>query len=99
MKTLIKILILMVILYMSYTIVAQSQPSQESNAAPQTQEENQEKDLSITEDDTQDPDDDDFLSYDQDIATRKVHQKYLSPLSRKDKIIWSFRLAKTNSFL
>ncbi len=104
MKTLIKILILTVVFYMSYTLVvlAQSTPSAETPAQGQENQENQENqqgsDLNITDYDSQDLEDDDSL-YLEDSVTRKLSLRDLPPLKKKEKIIWSFRMAETNSFL
>ena len=41
---------------------------------------------------------DDF-GYDQDIFSRKLFHKKLPPLSKKQKIVWAFRMAEANSLL
>ncbi len=42
---------------------------------------------------------DDFLSLEPDIFSRKLYQKNLKPLNKKDKIKWSFKMADTDIFL
>ncbi|MCK5222199.1 MAG: hypothetical protein KAR14_11510 [Candidatus Aminicenantes bacterium] len=42
---------------------------------------------------------DDFLSLEPDIFSRKLYQKNLKPLTDKDKIIWSFKMADIDIFL
>lgn len=55
--------------------------------------------LSEYEYDSSEIEDDDFFPYDQDFLTRKLFQKNLLPLTRKERIIWSFRMADSNAFL
>lgn len=42
---------------------------------------------------------DDFLSLEPDIFSRKLYQKNLRPLTGEEKIRWSFRMADTDIFL
>lgn len=49
--------------------------------------------------DSSEIEDDDLFPYDQDFLTRKLFQKTLPPLTGKERIIWSFRLADSNAFL
>lgn len=49
--------------------------------------------------DSSEIEDDDFFPYDQDFLTRKLFQKTLPPLTRKERVIWSFRMADSNAFL
>jgi hypothetical protein len=44
-------------------------------------------------------DEDDMLLYDQEIFSRKLFQKTLPQLSKKETIIWSFRLADPDPYL
>jgi hypothetical protein len=47
-----------------------------------------------------DREDDIFSStYERELLARKIFKKSLPPLSRKEKIIWSFKTAKANTFL
>jgi hypothetical protein len=47
-----------------------------------------------------DSEDDIFSStYERELLSRKIFKKSLPPLSRKEKIIWSFKTAKANTFL
>ena len=38
-------------------------------------------------------------TYERELLSRKIFKKSLPPLSRKEKIIWSFKIAKANTFL
>jgi hypothetical protein len=47
-----------------------------------------------------DSEDDIFsTTYERELLSRKIFKKSLPPLSRKEKISWSFKTAKTNTFL
>jgi hypothetical protein len=47
-----------------------------------------------------DSEDDIFSStYERELLSRKIFKKSLPPLSRKEKIIWSFKTARANTFL
>jgi len=39
------------------------------------------------------------VTYERELLSRKIFKKSLPPLSRKDKIIWSFKTARANTFL
>jgi hypothetical protein len=99
MKTIIKILVSIVILYLSVSMLAQNQKPVTESSTQSSREEIQEPDIDIPDEDTPEMEDEDFYPYDQGIISRKLFQKKLAPLSRKQKIKWSFRLAETNSFL
>lgn len=100
------------VLYLCYSILARDQTfnrngtnkgrtvnttAAESEKVTKIQEKT--PDLSEYEYDSSEIEDDDFFPYDQDFLTRKLFQKTLAPLSRKERIIWSFRMADTNTFL
>lgn len=55
-----------------------------------------EENLNFNQDSTNDLQDEDYY---QDIFLRKLKQKKLNPLSKKEKIIWSFRMSETYPFL
>ncbi len=99
MKIIIKILVSIVIAYLSFTLLAQDRPSSKDRDSQETREKIPGKKIDIADEDNQEMEDDDFYPYDQAIVPGKLYQKNLPPLSRKAKIIWSFRLADTNSFL
>jgi hypothetical protein len=91
------ILIFCLILYLSFVVWAQdSVTSGEDSKRKSTTEK---KTMTMREDDRQEMDDDDYFADDQDIFSRKLFQKKLTPLSTKEKIIWAFRLSETNTFL
>lgn len=47
-----------------------------------------------------DSEDDIFsTTYERELLSRRIFKKSLPPLSRKDKISWSFKTAKANTFL
>jgi len=105
MKTIIKILIVSLLFYLAFSMPAQKQenaPGPEAQANRENQENSKNKikepNINVPGDDNQDMDDEDF-PYSEDMLSRKVFQKRLTPLSKKEKIVWSFRLAETNSFL
>jgi len=91
------ILILSLIFYLSYMVLAQDSmiPGEDSQSKRTTKEET----VTMSEDDSQEMDDDDYFADDQDIFSRKLFQKKLTPLSTREKIIWAFRLSETNAFL
>jgi len=91
------ILVLCLILYLSYVVLAQD--SMIPGEDPQSKRTTEEKTVTMSEDDSQEMEDDDYFADDQDIFSRKLFQKKLTPLSTKEKIIWAFRLSETNAFL
>ena len=112
MKILLRIIILGLVFYLCYSILAQAQAvnrngANRGRAVNKTAAESEnvirleEKTPSLKEYeyDTSEPEDDDFFPYDQDFLTRKLFQKTLLPLTRKERIIWSFRQADSNVFL
>ena len=103
MKHIIKILVLIFVIYVFYALTAQASGRQ-TNDDPQAEitgntEQIEPQQIDDPDDPSPDLDDEDYFSYDQDILSRKLYEKKLSPLSPKEKIIWSFRLAETNTFL
>lgn len=89
------------VLYLCYSILARAQTIDTTAAESEQVTKIQEKTpgLSEYEYDSSEIEDDDFFPYDQDFLTRKLFQKNLLPLTRKEKIIWSFRMADSNAFL
>ena len=100
------------VLYLCYSILARAQtikndgPKRGRTVNTTTAE--SEKDTKIQERtpgfseydyDSTEIEDDDFFPYDQDFLTRKLFQRTLPPLTRKEEIIWSFRMADSNAFL
>jgi hypothetical protein len=105
MKRLNKVLVLLLACYVSISLLAQNQqnqqnprPTGEAQNSPQ-QEIAPENNIPMPDDNSQEIDDDDSYPYEQDIISRKLFQKDLTPLTTKEKIIWSFRMAETNTFL
>jgi hypothetical protein len=107
MKLLIKILIVAVIFYLSYSILARGQatgangtngsnPISANSPKGSNAEENP---INLKEYEGSKMEEEDFYSYDEDFFTRKVLQRNLAPLTHKERITWSFRMAETNAFL
>ena len=104
MKLLLKILIPVLVFYLCYTLLAQVRtpgktgdpvtPAEVKKSTSTDQET-----LDLPGYDRSEGEEEDLLSYDQDYLTRKLFQKKLPPLTRKETIIWSFRMAETNTFL
>ena len=107
MKTVIKILLLALAVYLSYSLVAQGQTFYPGTANKMNTNDRdskkeskpEEKNLDIQEYDNPEMEEEDSFSYDQDFLTRKLFQKKLPPLTPKERIVWSFRMADTNIFL
>lgn len=59
----------------------------------------EQKKIDREEEENDDIDYGDIFSDDQDMISRKLFQKRLPPLTKKQKIVWAFRLAETNPFL
>ena len=91
------------VLLISLVSISFSPRDQEDNAM-QDQESEQTVQQEIPEFPSQDTpspyqDEDDMLLYDQEIFSRKLFQKTLPQLTKKETIIWSFRLADPDPFL
>ena len=71
------------------------EPSTEMDKPLQTQVKKEEP----SEKETPGMEEDDFFAYEQDFFSRKLFRRELPKLSKRDHIIWSFRLADTNTFL
>lgn len=100
MKYAIAILILCLVFYLSYSLLAQSY----AMSAPPSQDRQQKQDDKsiLNEEVGQETDDEDIFTEDQEIFSsrqRKLFQKKLAPLTNKERIVWAFRLSETNTFL
>lgn len=100
------------VLYLCYSILAQAQSTDKNGTnGERTANKTAAKSEKVTavkektpglseyDYDSSDIDEDDFFPYDQDLLTRKLFQKTLAPLNRKERITWSFRMADSNAFL
>jgi hypothetical protein len=111
MKILLRFILMVFVLYLCYSILADAQTmdrdigNREIGAPPAA---NKKKDINVKEKthnlngyeyDRTGLEDDDFFPYDQDYLTRKLFQKEWGPLTRRERIIWSFRMANSNVFL
>jgi hypothetical protein len=55
--------------------------------------------MELPEGGAQQLEEDDDVWFDQEFFRRKLFQKNLEPLTKRQKITWSFRMAETNTFL
>jgi hypothetical protein len=108
-----KIFIVGGILCLCFWIAAQAQNQQNHPQAPETPEitggqfrgqgeqepKNRGKTLPLPGEDYTEFEEEDDFGYDQDIFSRKLFHKKLPPLSKKQKIVWAFRMAEANSLL
>jgi hypothetical protein len=51
------------------------------------------------EDETQEPEEEDDVWYEQEFFQRKLYQKALPTLTNREAVIWSFRMAEPHTFL
>lgn len=51
------------------------------------------------EDETQQPEEEDDVWYEQEFFQRKLYQKALPTLTNREAVIWSFRMAEPHTFL
>jgi len=66
--------------------------------SPQIKKTKEQTSFQMQENDDYKIEDDDFY-YESNFFPRKIYQKKLVPLSNREKIIWSFRMANKNLFL
>jgi hypothetical protein len=92
------ILILSLIFYLSFSLLkAQDHPAAGDGFSETGA---QEKSSRVTEsEETIDDMEEDYYVDEQEVFSRKLFQKYLDPLSKKQEIIWAFRESKTHTFL
>lgn len=104
------IIILGIIFYLSYMVLAQEnifntgqhQPvGRNDTTEPENQNttESQKIDFNSSEGNLDDMEEETYMANDMDIFARKLFQKKLPPLSNKEKIIWAFRMSKNTIFL
>lgn len=55
--------------------------------------------MQITDDIDEPTDDEEIIFSDQEIFSRKLFQKTLPPLKKKQKVIWAFRMSQHDLFL
>lgn len=96
MKTLTTILILLFIFFITFFILAKNTLS--DNKLNQDKIDPGSTNLEEPPDSYMGTEEEDSF-YDQDTFLRKLDRMKLPPLTEKEKIIWSFRLAETNPFL
>ena len=99
------ILILSLIFYLSFSLLkAQDHPVTGDGFSETGEQEKTgqtgEKSSRVTEsEETIDDMEEDYYVDEQEVFSRKLFQKYLDPLSKKQEIIWAFRESKTHTFL
>lgn len=107
-KILIRILILIFVLYLGYTVTAQNlgfgYRDDKPKTTPKTNTEEttpppDEDGMELFREDSPEMEEEDFFSFDQDYLAGRIHQRKLRPLSSKEKIKWAFRMAQANAFL
>jgi len=75
-------------------------PQDLPSLAPQSDAPPSEEIPTLQDDEIAEPlEEDDSMFYDQEIFSRKLFQKTLPPLSGREKIVWSFRMATPDPFL
>ena len=97
------IIILGLIFYLSFSLLAQDNGF--SGEKPGNQATGEQKTGTVSEgqthEDPLDMEDEDYVTEDQDVfsSTRKLFQKKFDPLTQQEEIIWAFRLSDTDTFL
>jgi hypothetical protein len=80
-------------------MVAQNPTGNGDKDKPVKKAEIEEKTLSFSPDEEPEMEDEELFSYEQEFFQKKLYQKELPEITKKEKITWSFRLAETNIFL
>lgn len=97
------ILIMSLIFYVSFSSPAQetTAPGNDVESVGQTEqtEQTDPKEVDVVEDDKEEMDYEDIFTSDQEAFHGKLFQKDLPPLTKKQKIVWAFRLSEPNPFL
>ncbi|MCK4763559.1 MAG: hypothetical protein KAW12_15270 [Candidatus Aminicenantes bacterium] len=98
MKILTTILIFVIIIFLTFSIMTKKSLSDDNfdqeNIASETPGFDKTTANYMGTEEEEDP-----MYSDPDIFLRKLEQKKLPPLTGKEKIVWSFRLAQTHQFL
>ena len=94
------ILILSLVFYVSFSSPAQENtfPGNEVESAAQTEQTEQKK-VNVDEENKEEMDYEDIFTSDQEAFHGKLFQKDLPPLTKKQKIVWAFKLSEANPFL
>jgi len=92
MKKQVKVIIIFLILYFSLSAAVQTPLAQSENLGGMKAIEFNQKEPTPIEDDS-------FPNYDQYILSRKLDQKALEPLTKKERVIWAYRMADKNALL
>lgn len=112
MKILVRIIIFALVFYLCYSILAEAQDinrDMSNQDAGLTTSADSKKKTKIKEetptlneyeyDRSDDIEDEDLFPYDQDYLSRKLKKEKLDRLTRRENIIWSFRMANANIYL
>jgi len=97
--SLIIILIVLSLIYVTFSVKAQEETEIRQNNEETAPLPEQTKVIDVYDEERLEPDDDNFFFYSSDILSKKLFQEKLPPLTKKEKIIWSFRMAKKNAYL
>lgn len=93
-----KIYYIIIFLFFSLSLSFSDSNKDKSYNNPQIEKTKEQTSFQMQENDDYKLEDDSF-DYESDFFRRKIYQKKLLPLSNKEKIIWSFRMANKNPFL
>lgn len=94
------ILILSLVFYVSYSLLAQGNtiPVNDVESVNQTDRTEQKK-VEASKEDDDEMDYEDIFTSDQEAFHGELFQKELPPVTKKQEIVWAFRLSETNPFL
>jgi hypothetical protein len=93
------ILILCLVFYVSFSLLAQNNFQEDMFPGSDIEKQQEPKKIDQDEEEDNDIDYGDIFSDDQDMIARKLFQKRLPPLTKRQKIVWAFKLAEPNPFL
>ena len=108
MKVVMRILLLAVVFYVSLLLISPDSSVEAQDLQEQLLQERlnkskptgQENTFETVDEKNPDTEDDEFVPYyEHDLILDKLYKKKMPPMSRKEKIVWSFRMADTNFFL
>lgn len=97
------ILIVSLVFYVSYSLLAQGHTIpvndvEQMGNSEQTEQTDRKK-SDVSEEDKEEMDYEDIFTSDQETFHGELFQKELPPVTKKQEIVWAFRLSETNPFL